>query len=92
VLKLVPVPNPNPGEVMVELSGPADEGWLRVWSASLRLLDQEPTGALRPGWASLALPKPLLHSLANGVYFITFTARRGQFQASSRVIKMMILR
>jgi len=86
------MPNPNPSEVMVELNGPADEGWIRIWSVSLRLLYQEPTGALRPGWTSLPLPKPFLHGLSNGVYYVTFTARQGQFQASSKVIKLMILR
>ena len=74
------MPNPNPRQIAVDLSSPADELQVKFWTVSLKLVGGASAKQLKAGWSSLAIPKGLL--AANGVYFYTITATRNGASAS----------
>jgi hypothetical protein len=71
IIRTLPVPNPNPKQIAVELTGPADSAQIKFWTVSLRLVGGTRARQLRQGWNSVPIPAGLLS--ANGTYFYTLT-------------------
>lgn len=80
IIRSLPVPNPKPRQIAIELSGPADALQVKIWTVSLKLVGGMSAKQLRAGWSSLAIPSGLLS--AKGAYFYTITATRNGASAS----------
>jgi hypothetical protein len=92
VLHAVPVPNPNPWAVAIQLAGDADGVTVRLWTVGFKLLAQQDFGAQPAGWSRLALGWGFLRGVPNGAYYLTVTIRRGAAQASSKPVKLLVYR
>ena len=75
VLAAAAVPNPNPSAIAVQLSGPADDIAVKIYSSAHTLLFEADSGSTAGGWSSVELPP--LTWLPNGLYYFTVTAWRG---------------
>jgi hypothetical protein len=91
VVKVVPVPNPQPGgqlSLYVEVQGSADSLEVRLFSvAMVQVADLKAAGGR--GWVAVRMPLP---SLAPGVYYGLVIARQGTQVADSPVFKVVFLR
>jgi len=83
VLNARPYPNPNPGQLYVKLSGPADTVTVRVYSRALVEVMRvvAPASADRAGWQPVALPASV-STLPNGTWFAVVSAQKGGRTAS----------
>ncbi len=89
IIRSLPLPNPNPRQLAVELSGPADALQVKFWTVSLKLVGGMSARQLKAGWNSIAIPSGLL--TAKGAYFYTITATRNGASASlSKPGKLMV--
>jgi len=83
VISALPYPNPNPGQLYVRLSGPADTVTVRVYSKALVevLRVVAPASADRAGWQPVDLPVGV-STLSNGSWFAVASAQKGGRTAS----------
>ena len=77
VIAAVPYPNPNPQQLFVKLSGPADTITIRIYSPSLveSMSSVSPATANRAGWQPVAMPAGV-DKLPNGIWFAVVSAQR----------------
>ncbi len=87
----LPVPNPNPSSLAIDLLGDADAVEAVVYTAAFVEVVQVDWGPQAAGWSSRPLPATL-RNLSNGLYYVLVRARRGSALSSPVVIKMVELR
>ncbi|MGH7442000.1 MAG: hypothetical protein ACREKE_04920, partial [bacterium] len=88
---LDPVPNPNPGELALNLGGPADSVTVRAFTKALVLARKFTySGSLHEGWQSIPLPAAWF-DLPDGIYYVQVQAQRGETQSTPKFVKAMIL-
>ena len=76
ILRALPVPNPGPHALWVELDGTAEELQLSLWSASLTKVLQVNCGAFSSGPHLIELPAAA-RELPSGSYYFRLEARQG---------------
>jgi hypothetical protein len=79
----VPLPDPDPQALMVQLEGPADSVQLTLYSVAYARVDSASSGPWPRGWARVPLPAAFLASHRAGVYYWMLQARRGAAQAKA---------
>jgi hypothetical protein len=92
---LLPVPNPNPGALGIELEGPADSVRVRVYTQALiRVRDRVvvPMAPLLVGWNLVPLPAEVLDGLAHGLYFLKVEALRGGASSAPKLQTVELVR
>ena len=78
LLRCVPLPNPDPAELRLQLSAPADRLELRIYSPGYTLIGAWILqGAWPKGWGKALLPSSLLARLPEGVSYLRIKAGRG---------------
>jgi len=78
ILKVVPLPNPGPGELRLQLSAPADRLELRIYSTGYTLIGAWTLqGSWPQGWGQALLPSSLLAKLPEGLSYLRIRASRG---------------
>ena len=77
ILATAPWPDPDPRAIRVELSEPAAQVELTVWSVALRRLDRSTVAAAAAGWVPIPLPSAFLAQAGSGAYYYSVEARRG---------------
>ena len=93
ILDLQAVPNPNPGSVALQLSGPADEVQVDVYSVAETKVASRVSGACNAGWSRVPLPLGWAESLPSGVYYLRAVARQGSRRSAAfHPIKLVLLR
>ena len=93
ILCTLPVPNPGPHSVAVELNKPVDRLTLKIYAKSMVCISSVSSGGAGAGWVTLPLPTEFLMSAASGTYYYVVTAERNGSQ--SRALgtgKMLIIR
>ncbi|MGH7441991.1 MAG: IPT/TIG domain-containing protein [bacterium] len=92
IVGLDPVPNPNPGQLALELAGPADSVTVRAFTKALVLaLKFSYSDNLHAGWQSVPLPATWAN-LPNGIYYVQVQAQRGAILSLPKFVKAMILK
>ena len=83
ILKAVPLPNPGPTELRIQLSAPADRLELRVYSPGYTLVGAWTLqGSWPQGWGQALLPASLLAKLPEGVSYLRIRADRGSLSGA----------
>ena len=77
VLAAVPLPDPDPLSVMVQLNGPADSVELRLYSPAMTLLGKVQSGPCITGWNNIPLPGDWLSAAPHGLVYLDCRALRG---------------
>jgi GH18 family chitinase len=92
VLSAVGLPQPNPRFLKLELSGPADEVQIHLYSAAwVKVAGHRATG-LQRGWNSVPTAALTL-GLANGLYYGVVEARQGSERTEKPLhFKLMLVR
>jgi hypothetical protein len=71
ILQAMPVPNPNPTGLAVQLDGPADGVAVKIYSKALtRVLNLKVDRRLSAGWSTVALPVGWSSGMARGLYYV----------------------
>ena len=73
---VVPVPNPNPDHLAVDLKSSVDEVFCRIYSKGWNLIRVEKLGPQGPGWCEIPLPVEFLAGAANGTYYYVVDSKR----------------
>jgi len=89
---VVPVPNPNPASLALDLKGPADGVSLEVFTEALVQVRQAQIQArLNAGWSNVLLGSAL-KNLPLGLYFVRVQAMRAGATSSAVIVKALITR
>lgn len=91
ILGLVPVPNPNPDVLSVDLSGPASSVAVQVYTKAFVLALSFSQDHLQAGWNALSLPAAW-RSLPVGLYYVRIQAQRGAASSSPKFTKALIFK
>jgi O-glycosyl hydrolase len=92
ILRAVPVPNPNPASLALDLEGPADGVVLGVFTEALVQVRQvEIPVRLNAGWSNVPLGSAL-KNLPLGLYFARVQATRAGAKSPAVIIKVLITR
>ena len=77
ILACLPVPNPDPLWIALNLDGSADDVELKLYSPGLTLLKQLSSGPLPSGWSKVPLPAEFLSAVPHGLCYLSVRAKRG---------------
>jgi len=76
ILRALPVPNPNPRWIDVQLDGPAERCEVQIYSVAMdRVATLRVEGALGPGWIKVPMPT---QALPAGLYYARVAAFGGR--------------
>jgi hypothetical protein len=95
VLKVLPLPNPNPGSLMVKLEGPADKLSWKTYTRNMVCVGAgEKRGDIPgPGWARVDLPAGSFDGLVSGTYYLVVSSeRKGAVSQTHAIQKLTLLR
>ena len=92
ILRAVPVPNPNPRSLWLQLQGPADGVELRIYTQAFVIVGVLQGPGQSAGWNRLDLGSALGAGLPPGSYYLEVRARRGAAQSAWTGAKVDLLR
>lgn len=91
VSSVLPVPNPNPKALAVNMEGPADGVTVRIYTKAFFQVLVFSSPPLGVGWSQIAVPGSI-QNLPNGVYYVQIQAFRGTARSLAVFTKWMVLR
>jgi hypothetical protein len=71
-------PNPNPGQIAVELNGQVASLILRIYTVNMVMAAEVETMSEGPGWVEVRIPESFIEEAAAGVYYYRITAAGSQ--------------
>ena len=92
ILHVVAVPNPNPTSIQLELSGPADEVELFLYSRAETKVRAWTVGGVAGGWVTVPLGAHWSDGLASDTYYLVAEAKQGGRVAKRKIAKLLLLR